>query len=50
MFLPVDAIDAGGPIPARVGVAFVDVDLTVAARRAWLAAALVATNQVFAVS
>lgn len=44
--VPVDSIDACGSIPARVGVALVDVDLTVASRRARLTAALVAAYQI----
>lgn len=48
--LPIDAIDASGAVPARVGVALVDVDLAVPARSARLAAALVPADQVFAVA
>lgn len=48
--VPVDAIDASSTISARVGITLVDVDLTVAAGGARLAAALVATDQIFTVA
>lgn len=44
LILPIDPIDTSGAVPAGVRVALVDVDLAVAARRARLAAALVAVD------
>lgn len=48
--VPIDAINTGGAISARVGVALVHVDLTVATRSTRLAATLVAADQVFTVA
>lgn len=48
--IPVDSIDTRGSVSARVGVAFVDVDLTVPPRRPGLAPTLVSVYEVLAMS
>lgn len=47
---PVDSVDALGSVAARIAVALVDVDLTVRPRSAWATAALVAVDEVLAMS
>lgn len=43
-FLPVDTVNASGAIPARIAVAFVDVDFAIVACSSSIADALISVN------